>query len=362
MRGKTMATNVIIVGEMHNDLFYECDAYKQIEEALITFITSNKDAIAEMDDEGIHREVHRVLNGLPKKIPGKSYIKRGGNGNNSSELFARLGVPIKLMTVVGRGAGWMIQEMDDLGVDTSCIFQLEETTPISTIIEDPTTTKIFTAANLKAKMNFSSITLDASYFQDSSIVFFTPLAPKFTPILEILQSSRITGMTAVTIERQATPNWKAFMSIMEGVKVDLLFINDRDALYLTGKEDVGAADEILKEYSAMRVYTLGSKGSLIKSEWTRDVALPVYDVPVVDRTGAGDAFAAGVLLKIHEIMQENGHLVEEMETTAESRILEIFREIATFGTAVASLKVSLARTPSSDEVREFISKHGILDG
>ncbi|MHA1682305.1 MAG: carbohydrate kinase family protein [Promethearchaeota archaeon] len=346
---------VIIVGEMHNDLFYKNDAFKQMEVGMARAITARKADLASMDARAIQKLVHTVLTDLPKKLPGISYIKRGGNGNNSTELFAKLGVPIKLMTVVGRGAGWMIQEMAEMGVDTSCIFQLDETTPISTVIEDPVTTKIFTAVNLKKKMNFSTVKLDDTHFKEGTIVFFTPLALKFKPVLEQLHDLNLDVAKAITIERQAIDSLELLDEILDS-KVDMMFINKRDALHLTGLDDLDEADGTFKRYCNMRIYTLGSKGAVIKSELCDDVHIPVFNVEVIDRSGAGDAFAAGFLLKCHECIEEEGTFMPHLKGLSSDVVHDRLKKIGVFGNAVASLKVSLARTPSGDEVRDFLEK------
>lgn len=349
-----MYKKVIIVGEMHNDLFYQNDSFAELETEVAKALSEKKEEIQSMGEEEIKNFIHGIIKHLPKKVPGNAFIKRGGNGNNSTELFGELGIPVKLMTVVGRGSNWMIDEMRELGVDTSCISQVHDITPISTIIDDPTTTKIFVAPNLKSKMNFSSITIDPASFSDASLVFFTPLAEKFKPVLDVLQSSNSKVLKVVTIESQGIPTLKDLEKVLTS-PVDIILTNETDATFITGKESINEADEIFKKFSSIRVYTRADKGTILKSSDCEDISIPIFKVKVLDRTGAGDAFAAGFLLKCHEFVSNGGYLAEYMKTREMTQRVALLKEFGVFGSAVAALKISQARTPTSEEVATFLS-------
>lgn len=77
--------------------------------------------------------------------------------------------------------------------------------------------------------------------------------------------------------------------------VDVFMPNDAEALRITGADDVAAAAARLRAMGAAAVIvTLGADGCLIADhEGTR--RLPALPVPVLDTTGAGDAFCAGVI-------------------------------------------------------------------
>jgi sugar/nucleoside kinase (ribokinase family) len=349
---------MVIVGEMNCDLFYKNEFFKLLEEHVAervhqAIVKGNPLQVAE-----VQKIVHSVIADLPKKIPGEAHIKRGGNGNNSTELFGKLGVPIKLVTVTGTGSEWMKAELAAMGVDTSCIFQVPKTQPISTIIEDPTTTKIFTAANFKKEMNFSSVTLKKDDLADATIAFITPMGPKFEPVLTMLNGMNAGITTAITVEIQAIDKLDTLQQVVRN-KVDVMFINKADSLAVTGTKTLDAADKILAKFSRLRFITLGSEGSVIRSDLCDPVSLPVFKVKVIDRTGAGDAFAAGVLLKCHEVVEKGGSLVKQLEGMNAKDRQAMLKDLGVFGTAVAALKVSLARTPTRAEVTDFLKKNSL---
>jgi ribokinase len=79
-----------------------------------------------------------------------------------------------------------------------------------------------------------------------------------------------------------------------GKGVDLLVPNGLEARTLTGLADPLAAARALAESFTEVVMTLGEEGAL----WTDGdelISVPAAAAEVVDTTGAGDAFAAGLL-------------------------------------------------------------------
>jgi sugar/nucleoside kinase (ribokinase family) len=78
--------------------------------------------------------------------------------------------------------------------------------------------------------------------------------------------------------------------------VDIFMPNDGEALAATGETDVPAAAERLRSLGARRVIVKqGPEGCLILDD-DGERSLPAYDATVIDTTGCGDAFCAGVIV------------------------------------------------------------------
>jgi sugar/nucleoside kinase (ribokinase family) len=75
---------------------------------------------------------------------------------------------------------------------------------------------------------------------------------------------------------------------------DLVFANEAELLALYETDDFDAAMTQIRSDSQIAAITRSEKGSLIVSASDSWVA-PVTPAPVVDATGAGDQYAAGVL-------------------------------------------------------------------
>lgn len=92
-----------------------------------------------------------------------------------------------------------------------------------------------------------------------------------------------------------------FKALVNGY-VDILFANEREIKALTLKDDFAEAVEAVRGSCETAVITRGAKGALIVTA-ARDCAIaPVKPKKLEDTTGAGDAFAAGVLYGLSEGM------------------------------------------------------------
>jgi sugar/nucleoside kinase (ribokinase family) len=88
---------------------------------------------------------------------------------------------------------------------------------------------------------------------------------------------------------------EAFAEMIGAGCIDLLFMNDHEALQLTGTRDLGEALATLTDKVSTLVITRGERGALGLKDGLR-VEIPAAPVArVVDTTGAGDLFAAGFL-------------------------------------------------------------------
>jgi sugar/nucleoside kinase (ribokinase family) len=78
--------------------------------------------------------------------------------------------------------------------------------------------------------------------------------------------------------------------------VDILMPNEAEALAASGESDVSLAAQRLRSLGASRVIVKrGADGCLILDD-DGERTLPTRQVPVVDTTGCGDAFCAGVIV------------------------------------------------------------------
>ena len=121
-------------------------------------------------------------------------------------------------------------------------------------------------------------------------------------------------------------------------RVDIIVINDEEALQLSAKESLFmAAEEILKQGPKYVVIKKGEHGSMLFGEGKIFVS-PAYPVKeVVDPTGAGDTFAGGF----------GGHLSEQKELSFES-----LKNAIIYGTVMASFCVENFGTSSVENLKK----------
>jgi sugar/nucleoside kinase (ribokinase family) len=305
-----MIKKILVLGELHLDLYYESDFYEQLVEKIVSrlsqFIKYNPD---DLNRKILGKIVKSGFSDTPKKIIGHCYFKRGGNGNNSSEFLTKLGIPTTLISIIGRGSEWMYDELKTLGINTDFIFQIDEITPVSTIIKSNFTTKIHLAPNLKNKMNFKGIQVDDVIFENIKIIFSTPIAKKFIEIYE--RASQLNLITAYNIETQKVQTLQQLAQLIRK-RYDFFFLNLKDAYFIlkNNQASVMEIDENFKSYAKIRVYTAGAKGSYIITDFF-NLHFPGIEVSeIVDRTGAGDCYAAGFLTKLFNIVEDKLKLNE----------------------------------------------------
>lgn len=127
--------------------------------------------------------------------------------------------------------------------------------------------------------------------------------------------------------------------------VDIVLVNRNEARNLTGTNDYKqAANQILEYGPEIVVVKKGAEGVYAKTSNGEEYEFPAFPVEkVIDTTGAGDAFAAGLLLGL-----VRGYNL---------------RKALIYGNAVAALKTTKLgshNVPSHDEVIKYIWEHQIF--
>ncbi|HYE84161.1 MAG TPA: carbohydrate kinase family protein [Clostridia bacterium] len=77
--------------------------------------------------------------------------------------------------------------------------------------------------------------------------------------------------------------------------VDVFTPNEKEALKMTGCSKVQDALDIISEYAAYTVITMGKEGCLAKYRGRTEYMPPIKGIQPVDTTGAGDNFLAGLI-------------------------------------------------------------------
>lgn len=350
-----MNKEIIVLGELHQDLYYESELYDKLVEKITTkllnFIHHNPD---DFNSEIAHKIITQAFGEIPKKIEDKCYIKRGGNGNNSAEYLSRLEIPTKLIAIIGRDSEWMISELLENGINTDYIFQKDVPTPISTIIKSKITTKIHIASNFKEKMNFEGMDIPKEAFENAKIIFTTPISSVSKLVFEMGESFGL--ITAFNIEEQKIHSLEQLSNIIEETK-DIFFLNLNDAkLILKVNLDLDKIDEIFRQFAKVRVYTAGEKGSYLFTDHFH-ISQPSINIKkVVDLTGAGDTYAAGFLSKIYELINDKDHFQKSATTERKEEFKSILKESMKFGTIASSYKITNQVAPSKGELEEYVKQ------
>jgi sugar/nucleoside kinase (ribokinase family) len=217
----------------------------------------------------------------------------GGNGANTSYTLAKLGVPVKLMSLVGeddRGAR-LIQILSGAGVDVAGIVKRAGApTPCTVaLVANDGARKFYHRPGASGEAQADDIRFEAgpSY---THFHFGNPFAyPHVRGKLEsVMRRAKSTGLTT-----SIDTGWDSLGEWMQVLRpalpyTDLLFVNDSEEQMLGGIDalrDSGASEIVVKT---------GADGCIAGGQ-----VVAGYEVKAVDSTGAGDCFAGAFLAGLH---------------------------------------------------------------
>jgi sugar/nucleoside kinase (ribokinase family) len=119
---------------------------------------------------------------------------------------------------------------------------------------------------------------------------------------------RAKGLGALTFVDVVNPYRKTWAFLRRALPwTDVFHCNADEAYSLVGARDPVRAAAAIRRMGAKNVLvTDGGRGSVAAVAGGTVLRLPAFKVRVVDPTGAGDAFSAGVILKLHRRLRRGG--------------------------------------------------------
>jgi sugar/nucleoside kinase (ribokinase family) len=230
----------------------------------------------------------------------------GGNGSNTSYTLGMLGVPVRLLGMVGQDA-FGEQALSILkagGVDLRWVRRSQAATTTSVCPVNSAGNRLFmhrvgsSAEVFPEPIEFTSAMLAGMSHFHLANVFALPQMRRRAP--ESLRNAREAGLTT-----SLDTGWDARGRWLEDIAgclpyLDLLFLNQDEARMLSGFADPDQAAQRMRSLGAGDVIIkLGAEGCAVYPEdgVTRVAGFPV---DVVDTTGAGDCFVGGFLAALSE--------------------------------------------------------------
>jgi ribokinase len=229
----------------------------------------------------------------------------GGKGSNQTVAAARLGGNVAFIAKTGDDAfGGIAKKMyAEEKVDTRFVISsTEQATGAAAIIVDDATGNNAIIVTPGAANALTTTEIDAAREQiRNSAVFMTQLELPLPTVHYGLKLARELGVPTILNPAPACPLSDSLLQLC-----NFLTPNETEAEELTGQRIVSiadaekAADILLGRGVETVILTLGPRGALIKN---KDVLqhVPAIDAgPVIDTTGAGDAFNGGFAIALSE--------------------------------------------------------------
>ena len=259
--------------------------------------------------------------GLTMKVPriptagetllGTGYrVDLGGKGSNQAVGCARLGAQVAFVAKIGQDnfGDMALHLYRDEGIDASLVkgcaeaptgvgfIVVEESSGQNSIVLDPGANELLTAADVA----------QAATVLNSAAVVLTQLEIPVEAAACALQRGRSAAAITILNPAPVRPLPSTVLSL-----VDVLTPNEKEARVLAGRPPDDAADPVAVARDLLRngvkqvIMTLGEKGALLVNASTQKL-FPAIEVDVVDTTGAGDSFNAGLAVAL-----ANGNNLEQ---------------------------------------------------
>jgi ribokinase len=280
------------------------------------------------------------------KVDGETFVgslevRPGGSAANFAVACSRLGLKSGFIGMIGDDSegNYLREDLRKEGVDTSGV--------ASTNVYP--TGQVYIALDREGKRMMFAFSGAANALDEKDINVKYIASSKFLHIADLKNVKPLIAAakkaqdaeTKVSLnpgELIAVQGYDEIKDLLSNVDVFISSRNEVNQIFRTENLEY-AIKKVFKSGPEIAVITLGSEGCIAADSWEALHRVPAFKTEVVDTTGAGDAFCAGLLTKL----VEGKGLIEA----------------ARFASAVAALKITRlgARSlPTRKEVEEFLSK------
>lgn len=224
----------------------------------------------------------------------------GGKGSNQAVAAARLGAEVTFIGRVGSDvfANLAYEIWDAEGVNSDYVIQDQDhATGVAPILVDSQGENMIVVV-LGANLNIQPSDIDAAKDRIAAAdVLLAQLEINLDMAAYALKTAKKLGIATILNPAPATPLSSDTMQL-----ADYLTPNETELETLSGQagQDVTArARSLLTRDGQTAVVTLGAQGAQIVSP-NQSIRMETFEVDVVDTTGAGDAFNAGLAVALAE--------------------------------------------------------------
>lgn len=272
----TKQTTILTIGKTVQDVFLKSDEFDPHKEGKVVYTHLPL---------GVKMEVEDVT------------FSTGGNAGNVAVTLARQGLHVRYMWTLGEdpASETILHDLDHEGVDTSPVVQKDRYQAGYSNILIATNGERTILNHRGVSTGPHGVDLDFDAIADADWVYPTSLANGGVDLLaKIVHTAKKSG-TKVMLnpagpELADPPKLKALLE-----DIDILVMNKEEMSQLVEGRTL---EELVRHglnYCPVVIVSDGPNG-VVASDGTTIVTAGMYeDVPVVDRTGAGDAFASGFL-------------------------------------------------------------------
>lgn len=219
----------------------------------------------------------------------------GGNVTNAAVTFARQGLHSKFAWCIGDDAPseTIMQSLDREGIDTSHVFQGERFKASYSVVLMLSGGER-TILNYKGSMpTAKDHELDLSVIDEGDWLYISSLGDMELLEMIITRAAKHGVKVMLNPAGVELQNTEKLKGLLEDVEV--LTVNKEEAQMIVHGETIEELARHARHYCPVVIVSDGPKGAVATDGKTMITAGMYEDVPVVDRTGGGDAFGSGFL-------------------------------------------------------------------
>ncbi|MEW5821994.1 MAG: carbohydrate kinase [Cyanobacteriota bacterium] len=300
----------------------------------------------------------------------------GGAPANTAVGLAKLNYPVQFLGGFSSDifGVWLKEFLSSYSVDISISITIPESnTRNAYVLTDKNGNRVFKGFSkyccADSMMNFQDVNIDT--ITESPIVYFGSLlqaseSSRFT-ISNIINSLRSDNITVYD------PNLRPFLwnNLDEAIRVikdtlsvvDIVKLSDDEIELIFKKDNIEeASKEIFEEYNLkLLVITLGSKGSYYINKQGSGF-VKSYKVESVEVTGAGDAFVAGLLGGLYDVIIEEQADYTSLDLLIDKlsckKIESIMKRANAIGALTTTKHGATSALPTREELEKFFEIHG----
>ncbi|HSA95874.1 MAG TPA: carbohydrate kinase family protein [Acidobacteriota bacterium] len=229
----------------------------------------------------------------------------GGHACNVSADLVRLGFPKSRLRAVfpaGRDlfGDYLVRGLREQGVRVEPVFTDKASTSLDLILVARGEDRRY-HADAGANVEMSAAPVLALLERHRPLLYYAGgvgLLGRFdSDLARVLRRAKSRGTrTFVDVVSPYRKDWSFLLTALPST--DLFHCNADEAAALSGERDPAAAARVLRRLGAANVFvTLGGEGTVAAVGGSL-LRVPAFSVRVVDPTGAGDAFSAGLIKRV----------------------------------------------------------------
>ncbi len=259
------------------------------------------DVFLDVHEASVHcrlkAEVCQLCLNYAEKIPVQkvTFVSGVGTAPNNAVGSARLGLKAALYTIIGN---------DVAGVNSYDIFTKEGVATKYVVVDKKNPTDYSTILSFQGERTLLTCQLPRKYSLPRNIETKWIFLGNLPDGHKILHSQLIKKIKKEKVKLGYNPGAHELREGIEGMKeilsvTEVFIINKEEAWRLVGRDvDIKNLLVKLKEFGPKIVVITDGKNGATSYDGTSFYAQGIYDLPVVEKTGAGDAFATGFMASL----------------------------------------------------------------